>query len=165
MRKLTLLMVAIAATVALSATAAFAYTLNADGTGFVGKGEVQTAFGWNNKVVQTNAGGVDFQVEMVTENSWVCTKDGAKNTQERENVRTTAALIDSVTRDNKKQVTGFTLSGYQRDADGNVVETVINRDGPALGTCPTGWTAGPIESEVISSDLYATFGTQRVLLP
>jgi len=168
MRKLTLLMVAIAATVALSATAAFAYTLNADGTGFVGKGEVQTAFGWNNKAVQTNADAVNFQVETVTENSWVCSRtgpQGQEQTQERENVRTTSALIDSVTRDNKKQVTGFTLSGYQRDADGNVVETVINRDGPALGTCPTGWTAGPIESEVISSELYATFGTQKVLIP
>ena len=31
------------------AAAASAATLNTDGTGFVGKGEVQTAFGWNNK--------------------------------------------------------------------------------------------------------------------
>jgi len=31
-----------------------------NGTGFVGKGDVQVAFGWNNKQLQTNATGVSF---------------------------------------------------------------------------------------------------------
>jgi hypothetical protein len=29
--------------------------LDADGTGFVGKGDVQTALGWNNQKLQSNA--------------------------------------------------------------------------------------------------------------
>ena len=111
--------------------------------------------------MQTNADAVNFDVVTVTENSWTCSRigpQGQEQTQERENVRTTAALVDSTTRD-RNQVTGFTLSGYQGEP------TLISRDGPALGSCPTGWTASTPESEVISSDLYATFGTPRVLLP
>ena len=43
MRKLSLAIALALATMVVTAGAAFAYTLNADGTGFVGKGEVQTA--------------------------------------------------------------------------------------------------------------------------
>jgi hypothetical protein len=48
------------ATLMLAPAASAAVTLNANGTGFVGKGDVQTAFGWNNKQLQTNATGVSF---------------------------------------------------------------------------------------------------------
>ncbi len=41
-----------AAALIATATGASAATLNADGTGFVGKGEVQSAFGWNNAKIQ-----------------------------------------------------------------------------------------------------------------
>src|ERR671918_1859956 len=41
----------------------------ADGTGFVGKGDVQLIFGWNNKALQDNAGSVEFRANstVVTE--------------------------------------------------------------------------------------------------
>jgi hypothetical protein len=167
MRKLYLAIALALATMVVTAGAAFGYTLDpATGTGFVGKGEVQTAFGWNNNQLQQRADTVSFEVEKVTENSWVCSRigpQGQEQTQERENVRTTAALVDSVARE-RNQVTGFILEGYDPDVE----ERLISREGPPLGSCPTGWTAGPISSEVISSELYAitTFGAgQRVLIP
>jgi hypothetical protein len=54
--------IAIGALVALAIpTAAMAaVTLNSDGTGFVGKGDVQTLFGWNNQMLQKNAESLVF---------------------------------------------------------------------------------------------------------
>jgi hypothetical protein len=45
------------------------------GVGFVGKGDVQYTFGWNNKGLQDNADSVKFQATStdVTEVSWECT--------------------------------------------------------------------------------------------
>ena len=51
----------VAATLMLAPAASAAVTFNeTNGTGFVGKGDVQVAFGWNNKQLQTNATGVSF---------------------------------------------------------------------------------------------------------
>ncbi|MBE8525423.1 hypothetical protein ILP97_49455 [Amycolatopsis sp. H6(2020)] len=51
----------VAASAALLLRVAQAYTSDtATGTGFVGKGEIQTPFGWNNDKLQANAGGVSF---------------------------------------------------------------------------------------------------------
>lgn len=46
-----------AATLATVAIAAVTFD-PVTGTGFVGKGDVQTAFGWNNQQLQQNADGV-----------------------------------------------------------------------------------------------------------
>jgi hypothetical protein len=45
------------------------------GTGFVGKGDVQTAFGWNNKQLQDNAGLVQFRATTTSETTWTCIKE------------------------------------------------------------------------------------------
>jgi len=51
----------VAATLMLAPAASAAVTFNeTNGTGFVGKGDVQVAFGWNNKQLQTNAKDVSF---------------------------------------------------------------------------------------------------------
>src|SRR4051794_13995537 len=50
---------AIAAPLALG-SAANAYTMDGTGKGFVGKGEVQSAFGWNNATMQTNHTSITF---------------------------------------------------------------------------------------------------------
>ena len=42
---------------------ASAYTMDSSGIGWVGKGEVQSAYGWNNKAMQNNVGGVTFVYE------------------------------------------------------------------------------------------------------
>lgn len=50
-------------------SAANAYTIDAAGKGFVGKGEVQSAFGWNNAKMQTNHEAVTFKAEQPTTQS------------------------------------------------------------------------------------------------
>jgi hypothetical protein len=144
---------------AMTATAAFAYTLNADGTGFVGKGEVQTAFGWNNQQLQRNAEGVSFESVVVTERSWTCTNTNNDNTQVRERTTTTTAVNDSIARE-RNQITGFNLEGYS----GTPTST---SSGNQLNSCPSGpWTlTSPAGDPVLVSDeLYAIYGGVRVLL-
>jgi hypothetical protein len=107
------------------------------GTGFVGKGDVQLAFGWNNATTQQNAADVDFRAvsTAVTEVSWICTNSNNENTQERERTTTTsiAGVVDGVTRD-RRQVTGFNLTGY----DGTPVIGAPTTDGPPANSCPSG---------------------------
>lgn len=112
----------------------------ATGTGFVGKGDVQTIFSWSNKNLQDNASTVDFRVNSVTETSWTCTKVVVQgNDQVREIVQqrstetSTMGLITSVARENSKgkdgAVTGFYLTGYEGSP-------LLATDGPAPGSCP-----------------------------
>ena len=164
MRKITLLLVALAA-LALSATAVFAAaTFNPEtGEGFVGKGDVQTAFNLNNKALQTNAEDVDFSFVTVTEVSWVCTNENNDRIQERERTTTSEGLFESVTRDNKKQVTGFLLTGF----DGDPVEST---EGNPLNSCPSGpWTltqpAGDPVPVPEDSGLFATLNGVTVQIP
>lgn len=42
------------------------------GTGFVGKGDVQEAFGWNNAQLQQSAGDVEFVVKSTAEYDFDC---------------------------------------------------------------------------------------------
>lgn len=136
------------------------------GTGFVGKGDVQLAFGWNNAALNANANGVDFEATTVTEQktTWTCDRDAGPQTQERRNTTetTTQGVVTKIHRDNKRQITGFILDGYQ----GTPVVSE-EHEGPAVGSCPTGWTAidfveGP--ETVVESGLFVTYSTQRVQL-
>lgn len=54
------LLIGVVAALAVVGTAAATVTFNRLGTGFVGKGDVQTAFGWNAAEFQRNASGVTF---------------------------------------------------------------------------------------------------------
>lgn len=111
--------------------ASAAVTFDAEtGTGFIGKGDVQLAFGWNNKQLNDNAGGVSFSVTATSETSWDCLNTRNEKIQERSRTETTAGLVAHLTRDNKKQVTGFNLTGYSGTGSSTVV------DGPALHSCP-----------------------------
>jgi hypothetical protein len=131
---------AFAATLALATPATAAVTFDpATGVGFVGKGDVQLAFGWNNSQLQTRAPGVSFaaESETVSEVSWVCTNTRNENTQERERTTTTSTtgVVSAVTRDGKKQVTGFNLQGYTGEP-----ESTSTTEGNPLNSCPTNWT-------------------------
>jgi len=112
----------------------------ATGTGFVGKGDVQLVFNWNNKVLQDNASSVDFRVNSVSATTWTCTKivvQGNDETreivQQRSTTTTNQGLVTTVARENSKgkdgAVTGFYLTGYE----GTPVQAT---DGPAVGSCP-----------------------------
>lgn len=110
------------------------------GVGFVGKGDVQLAFDWNNKALQDNVDNVMFRAlsESVTEESWTCTNSNNENIQVRNRTTTTAiaGLVSAVARV-RNQVTGFNLTGY----DGTPTVEVGEPEGPQLNSCPSGpWT-------------------------
>ncbi|HSK25425.1 MAG TPA: hypothetical protein VK894_00765, partial [Jiangellales bacterium] len=76
MRRITVGLLASAALVLSGGVAQAAVTFDAaTGEGFVGKGDVQLALGYNNKQLQDNAGSLEFAAvsEVVTEVSWICT--------------------------------------------------------------------------------------------
>jgi hypothetical protein len=130
----------------------------ATGTGFVGKGDVQLALGYNNKQLQDNAGSVQFRAstEQVSTSTWTCDRDAGPQTQERANTTTTTTqgIVSKIDRV-KNQITGFNLTGYS-----GAPTTETEHEGPAVGSCPTGWTAidlvtedGPSSSSLeVSSD-------------
>src|ERR671918_2365400 len=169
--------VAVTAFVAAMLVGAFSFTTTAyaavtfdptTGTGFVGKGDVQTAFGWNNKVFQQNVGGVSFEADKttVTEVSWVCTNDRNENIQERERTTTTESteVVSSIARE-RNQITGFTLSGF----GDTIGEPKTSTEGPPVNSCPSGpWTlttpAGDPEVVSTSADLFVVFGDDRIKL-
>jgi hypothetical protein len=146
---------ALAGALATSAAVMAAVTFDPEtGTGFVGKGDVQLVFGWNNKQLQMNAGDVEFRAnsEDVTEVSWVCTNTNNANTQERERTTTTSVqeVVEHVARDNRNQITGFTITGYE----GAPVSGPPTTDGPSPNSCPSGpWslTTSAGDPELVSS--------------
>ncbi|MCW5979048.1 MAG: hypothetical protein KIT09_13285 [Bryobacteraceae bacterium] len=123
------------------------------GEGFVGKGDVQLVFGWNNAQLQANANSVEFRANttVVSEVSWTCTNSNNQNEQIRERTTTTSiqGVVDSIAR-LKNQITGFNLEGYDPDNSTESSQT----DGPALNSCPSGpWslTTPAGDPEVVSS--------------
>ncbi|XVV01441.1 hypothetical protein ACQPW3_29100 [Actinosynnema sp. CA-248983] len=145
-----------------------AYTLDpVTGTGFVGKGEVQTPFGWNNAALQANAPGVSFTLESVRSYSAVCTwttGEGTKGEKTHDVThRKTSAVSSVVSYDarQRNQVTGFVLTGFS-----SVVET---GEAPVVGgACPGNAGHGGTWTSVVegasSSGLYARHGTMTALL-
>jgi hypothetical protein len=115
----------------------------ATGTGFVGKGDVQLIFGWNNKALQDNAASVQFRAstEEVTEVSWECTNERNENIQERARTTTTTTqgVVSNIARV-KNQITGFNLTGYSSRSPAGVVRVQA-----PLNSCPSG------PPEVVSS--------------
>ncbi|MET4137230.1 hypothetical protein [Pseudarthrobacter sp. PvP090] len=132
---------AFAASLTLASPAAATVTFDpATGTGFVGKGDVQDVFAWNNKALQTHASTVDFRVESVSDTTWTCTKTlttGNGQTkeivQERSTTTSVQGLVATAPRVNSQgkdgPVTGFYLQGYEGT-------TTLATDGPAVGSCP-----------------------------
>jgi hypothetical protein len=127
------------AAVALAASTVFA-TVTFDpntGTGFVGKGDVQLAFGWNNAALQTNAAGVTFTYNVTNSYTAVCTWVTGEGTrgEQTHNVNHTKAsslvgnvIVDARTR---TQITGFNLTGWMGDEPTETGETPVEG-----GACP-----------------------------
>jgi hypothetical protein len=126
--------------VAASAMVMAAVTFDSGtGTGFVGKGDLQLLYGWNNKGLQDNAASVQFRASSatVTETTWTCDRDAGPQTQERANTTTTTTqgIVSSIARE-RNQITGFILNGYN-----GAPQVTEEHDGPAIGSCPSMWTA------------------------
>jgi hypothetical protein len=103
---------------AMPANAAVTFDTS-DGTGFVGKGDIQTAFGWNNADLQTHAPDVSFAWHEVIRYDATCQVQTG-NPNQPQSIRTQEISTPVVTRVHteitndlrlKNQVTGFLLTG------------------------------------------------------
>jgi hypothetical protein len=87
------------------------------GTGFVGKGDVQLAYGWNNATLQKNASGIGFVYVAQETYTAVCTWTTGEGTRGEQthnvNHRTTTGISSTIAYDPRvrNQITGFTLTG------------------------------------------------------
>ncbi|ASK67920.1 hypothetical protein CF168_03050 [Shewanella bicestrii] len=116
------------------ATFVFASSVNAtvtydeNGNGFIGKGDIQSVFDWNNSQLQTNASALEFRFFAEGTVTWTCewwtgssgTTNGSANNQgtlkyhseEAEISYDINKVVNFDSRKNKQQmVTGFTLTG------------------------------------------------------
>ena len=117
MQKKSLLMAA--AALVGSATLAIAAVIfdPATGTGWVGKGDVQTAFGWNNAAMQRNHLAITFEYDATTTYTWTCQwttgpdQNQTLHTQPRTKTHGVAGTIGNTDR-RTGQWTGWFLTGY-----------------------------------------------------
>lgn len=135
----------------LIATAAYAaVTFDPEtGTGFVGKGDVQEPFGWNNKQLQDNASDVGFSFTDQATYSITCQTTAGPVT-----VTNTFFRVRNVNREvtyearTQKQISGFKLLEYG----------VSSESGAPL-TCQSGTLiAGPTLVSTSGGELSATHG-------
>jgi hypothetical protein len=131
---------AMLAVFALAAPAALAIVdVNDQGEGFVGKGDVQLALGYNNKQLQDaeKAQLIRFRISSTEVTEWTCKRDAGTQTQVRHNTTTLQGLASKTAREQSKgkdgPVTGFFLLGFQGDP-------TEEHDGPAIGSCPEFWS-------------------------
>jgi hypothetical protein len=160
-----------AATIMISAGSASAYTMDADGYGFVGKGEVQTPFGWNNSTLQRYATEVTFTYEESTTYNAVCswvTGEGTRGEKAHDvtHKRSTEveANVDADPRKTKgqQQFTGFILKGFGESTSSGVVpivgEACMGNEGHG-GTwsdvTETGSTPGGLYAHHVNTDKHA----------
>jgi hypothetical protein len=112
------------------AVAGFAsIVIDEDGIGFVGKGDVQDAFGWNNHMLQANAAAVEFRFAEERTVSYGCEwwTGPAHNQQYHSTTHTvTQDIAASVAFDARKnrqgQITGFNLNGFMGEEQSDYAE-------------------------------------------
>jgi hypothetical protein len=110
-----IIMIAALAAIAILATAAVAtatVAVDANGTGFVGKGDVQTALGWNNAAFDANAGSVEFTQKTVTSAHYALVCNGTDYVDDM-TVTTTKPVTATAIKNagNGRQITGWNLTG------------------------------------------------------
>lgn len=130
MTTLRSLLTATAITAALAAAPAFATDVDANGQGFISKGDVHDALGWNNHDLQAEAYNLLFTIESTSITTWTCTGPGNSVTP-RHNTSTASGVIAYAPRTNpQNKVTGFFALGF---VDGSAASST---DGHALYSCP-----------------------------
>lgn len=98
---------------AMSANASVIYDEN--GVGFVGKGDVQSSFDWNNSQLQANAAQLEFRFISAGTVTWEC-EWFTGPTQKRHVQAVSSQAVDSSAaidprKNNKGMITGFNLNG------------------------------------------------------
>ena len=138
------------------------------GTGFVGKGDVQTVFGWNNGELQRNAGGVSFEYNVSEVYECVCswtTGEGTHGEQTHFVNHTKDLSIDAgVSYDarTRRQITGFILTGYGSVLGERGEVPVVG--GPCPGNQGTGGTWVSVTLVESGGGLYVIYNGVGVLI-
>jgi hypothetical protein len=173
-------LVSVVAALAVVGTATAAVTFHSDGTGFVGKGDVQNAFGWNNAQFKANAPGITFTEANDLEELQTCTQ--LQNFEiVGEWVRHRSFDEDLVdtheTRRHNHKITGFALTGPDFstfslhfdpwlgdtlppdcfDSTGSLVGSTIDDNG-------NGWLTDDRVDPDNTISLYVNYGGERVRL-
>ena len=159
---------AVGAALAIVSTAAYAtVTFNqTTGSGFVGKGDVQSAFGWNNAAAQNNQNGVSFVADASAEFDVTCEWDtvtgGKKSKTIHHKVTNHKSVSANKAVDAKNKVTGqytgWFLQGYA--GGGDLLDFTLPTLGvSAPGICNQGGVPSdndPPANDAIVTDAYFT---------
>jgi hypothetical protein len=140
---------AVIATLAISSPASAAVSFDhATGTGAVGKGDIQLAFGWNNAALQRNAAGLSFSVTEVDTYEFDCEwfTNGNKNKapvrkEMTKKSRLNSSIAYGFDARTKNQIVGFNITGVGLEiADGNppAAGDQCHGEGNAQGTIEDG---------------------------
>lgn len=169
-----MLWAAAAATALVSSAAWATVTVNPDGTGWVGKGDVQTVYGWNNQTMQRNAAGVSFYVASEERYDVTCEWDtvaGQSGNVIHHEVTLNKksglmASIQYLARRNSSGINGDFTGWYLLGWDG---DPVVSGDGnlPAIGDpCPgnSGGVATQVDLVSSTGGVYASYnGDDRLI--
>jgi hypothetical protein len=103
----------------MSATAAV--NVDEQGVGFVGKGDVQSVYDWNNSMLQGNADQVQFKFSSTGTVSWYCEGVNTagitvKTDVRNEDIGTNAYIAFDARKNRAGQITGFILNGFEGNA-------------------------------------------------
>jgi len=168
-----------AATTVIAATAGVLFAASAasaavtfdagTGQGFVGKGDVQTALGWNNSKLQANAAAVSFTYDATDTYAAVCTWTTGAGTrgEKTHNVSIprhsrveSAVAYDARTH---KQIDGFILTGFGATTVEGTVPVVGGACVSEEGNGNDGtWTAVTLQDS--TGALYVNYGGASVAL-
>ena len=132
--------VAIAALVALAVpTAALAsVAVDANGVGYIGKGDVQSALKWNNGDFDKNVANLKFTAgtqSLSTQTRWQCS--GGEQSRTSTVVQSRTVKATQVLSSNGKQITGWNLTGFGFQYVGGGYSGA-----PYVGYCPAGEAFG-----------------------
>jgi hypothetical protein len=125
-------LLALSALLAVSLNASAEVICDANGVGFVGKGDVQDLFGWNSNTLNANAASLQFQLLTVSGATWQCLGYNPQNkpvltTHGLEGSAVESAVAVEVRKNRQGIITGFDLNGADVAA---VTYTEV-------GTCPS----------------------------
>ena len=141
------------------------------GTGFVGKGDVQDAFAWNNAQLQANAGGVTFTYGFTATYQAVCTfttGEGTRgqkthNVPHSEEMSVSSNVAVALRRNPQSMVTGFNLTGFGDTFSEGGELPVVGAPCPGNPGHDGVWTS-VTQLPGGEGGLYVNYGDQKVLL-
>lgn len=178
-KRLWVVVIGVVAALTIGGAAAATVTVNGDGTGLVGKGDVQSAFGWNNAQFQRNAAAITFTLANEL--------DEVQRCWQWQNGEIVGAWFRYRTFDEdqlytyrvekKHQISGFVLTGIDDsssflhfdpwqfgplasgclDSNGRLVGNTIDENG-------NGWSTEAIVQPLSTLAFYVNYGGARVKL-